>query len=145
MRTALLAQAIKWCFLSVLLVATSACDATNYQRIDEDFQFGYTDRTDNTNVYCDELAIIPGGCDESKWGGDLIVARGLRRWHPYDWSPQAKAVPGPMLYFIIHKKQYLTNTAAQEKSDGFEGPLSEAAFRARDPLPALRFRDTKYW
>ncbi|SFQ82406.1 hypothetical protein [Hymenobacter arizonensis] len=138
-------RTLKGPLLSALLVATSACDATNYQRIDEHFEFGYTDRTDYTNVYCGGLPVIPGGCDEAKWAGDLIVARGLRSSHPYDWSPQAKAVPGPMLYFIIHKTEYLTNTAAQELNDGFEGPLSEAEFSARDPLPKKPFRTTKDW
>jgi hypothetical protein len=131
-------------FMGALGLFLGGCDFTNYQRIDGNFKFGYEGRADYTNVYCADLAVIPSGCDAAKWDGDLIVARGLRRWHPYNWSAQARAVPGPMLYFIIHKKAYLPNPAAQELSAGFEGPLSQAEFQQRDPLPHLRFRDVNY-
>ena len=115
---------------------------SSFQRIDSDFQFGYYERHDNTNVYYGELSIIPDGCDEAKWGDDIIVARGLRANHPYTWSEQARAVEGQMLYFIIHKAAYLTQPA-QELSDGFEGPLSQAEFDARDPLPHESFKNSE--
>ncbi|MDO7886679.1 hypothetical protein [Hymenobacter cheonanensis] len=116
---------------------------SSFQRIDSDFQFGYYDRPDNTNVYCGTLQIIPGGCDEAKWDGDIIVARGLRANHPYAWSDQSRAVKGQTLYFIIHKAAYLPNPAAQELSDGFEGPLSQAEFEARDPIPHESFKNSR--
>jgi len=116
---------------------------SSFQRIDSDFQFGYYERPDNTNVCCGDLPIIPSGCDEAKWDGDIIVARGLRANHPYAWSDQSRAVEGQMLYFIIHKAAYLTNPAAQELSDGFEGPLSQTEFDARDPLPHESFKNSK--
>jgi hypothetical protein len=133
-----------WALIMGLLVSITGCDFTNYQRIDEDFKFGYTDRTDYTNVYCGDLPVIPSGCDEAKWDGDIIVARGLRRWHPYAWAP-AQPGEGPMCYFIIHKTAYLTNPAAQELSDGFEGPLTQREFEVRDPLPEQTFHNTKFW
>ncbi|RZJ88949.1 MAG: hypothetical protein EOO60_10585, partial [Hymenobacter sp.] len=65
----------KYCFFATgLLLVNTGCDYTNYQRIDGDFEFGYTDRTDYTNVYCNDLPVIPGGCDEAKWNDSLIVA-----------------------------------------------------------------------
>lgn len=135
----------KYCFfVTVLLLVTTGCDSTNYQRIDDDFEFGYTDRTDYTNVYCHDLPVIPGGCDEAKWNDSLIVACGRQRFTRYGWSPLANTAKGELLYFIIHKTAYLQNTAAQELSDGFEGPLSEDEFLNRDPLPEQGFRNTKF-
>lgn len=126
-----------------ITLLVSACDFTNYQQIDDNFKFGYYDREDYTNVYCGDLAVIPSGCDEAKWGGNIIVARGQRRYHPYAWAP-ASTAEDTVAYFIINKLLYLKNPAAQELSDGFEGPLNELEFRARDPLPNQQFHNNNH-
>jgi hypothetical protein len=123
-----------------LLVATTGCDYTSYQHIDEHFRFGYTNRPDYTNVECEGLGVIPGGCDEAKWGGDIIVARGLRQYHPYELMPTTRTITDSVVYFIIHKTAYFTQPATRSLSDGFEGPLSETEFCKHDPLPNQPFR-----
>jgi hypothetical protein len=126
------------------LALIAGCDYTNYQRIDEHFRFGYTDRSDYTNVECEEVGVIPGGCDEAKWAGDIIVARGLRQYHPYELMPKAQTIKDSMVYFIIHKTAYYAQPATRSLSDGFEGPMSETEFFKHDPLPSQAFRNAHF-
>jgi hypothetical protein len=131
-------------FATGSLVLITGCDYTNYQRIDEHFRFGYTNRSDYTNVECEELGVIPGGCDEAKWAGDVIVARGLRQYHPYELMPKTQNIKDSMVYFIIHKAAYYAQPATQDLSDGFEGPMGEVEFLKHDPLPSQPFRNAHF-
>lgn len=96
------------------------------------------------NVYCHDLPIIPGGCDEAKWDGDIIVARGQLHGHAYHWAPKLPSEE-QRYYLIIHKAAYRMGPAAQELSEGFEGPLTQHDFEESDPLPEKAFRSTTFW
>lgn len=129
-----------WVLIAGLSSGTLGCMTGHYEPIDENFEFGYQDRRDNTNVYCHGLAVIAGGCDNAKWGGDIIVARGLRLNHSYKWAPRSQTLAGEACYFIIHKTRYLRGPGLQEQNPGFIGPLEEREFETQDPLPNKAFR-----
>lgn len=119
-------------FVAVLLSASViACSPNRSVSIGQGFSFAFIDTRDYTNVYLNELAVIPGGCDSVQWNDTHIVAKGN---HQRYVSTNVTGKPA-FDYFIIDKAQYKGDDR-QEQSSGFSGPFTLT--EAKQKMPWLK-------